>query len=148
MQNKHVGKTLLIFVNKMKRYLDNQSQKIDITLGKSRMLRYIYDHSEAGYIYQKELENAFAIRGSSVAGLMDSLIKQALIDRIDCVDDKRKKKISLTKKGEEIAKQAIKQITVFEQELEAVMTKEEVEVFYKIFNKLDAYIDAKEQEDV
>lgn len=142
--NKHIGKEIIILSNKMKRYLNNKKSEYDITNSQSRILRFLYFNNKD--IFYNDLEKEFDLRGSSINGLIDNLIKKNYINVDVCISDKRKKKITLSDKGKKLATILVKEITEFENDLNDSLTKEELTNLYTILDKLHNFIDEKERE--
>src|SRR5690554_2932669 len=99
MDNKVYIRELFILNNKLKRLLDTKHQKNGLHSGQARVLIYLYRNKDQE-IYQKDIESTFQIRGGSVTGIIDSLVKYDYIKRVRLESDKRKRKIVLTLKGE------------------------------------------------
>jgi len=141
--DKNIGRELFILVNKMKRLLDKYQQRNGIYSSQARILTYLYRRQDEK-TYQKDIEQAFQIRGGTVTGMLDGLIKLALIERLESQTDKRKRKIVLTRKGEEYALQAIETIKQFEDVLKADISIEQTKCFEEIINTLNKTIDEEE----
>lgn len=141
---KRVGKSFFIITNKMKRYLDKELQPLNITANQSRILRYLYRNKDE-IINQNKLVEEFQIRGASVTGLLDKLISQKLIKRTQDINDKRKKILSLTKEGEEIALKSFESTDKFEEIINTVITTNEKEDLFRILTKIEEMLDEKEK---
>lgn len=141
---KRVGKSFFIITNKMKRYLDKELQPLNITANQSRILRYLYRNKDK-IINQNKLVEEFQIRGASVTGLLDKLISQKLIKRTQDINDKRKKILSLTKEGEEIALKSFESTDKFEEIINTVITTNEKEDLFRILTKIEEMLDEKEK---
>lgn len=143
MENKQIGKDLFILTNKLKRLLDKEHSKNGLFAGQTRVLTYLYKHKEK-VTYQKDLEKAFQIRGGTVTGMLDSLFNYGYLTREESIIDKRKKRIVLTNKGEEMALIGIKTTTNLEKSLSGLLSKEEKVIFKNIINKIGLWIDGEE----
>lgn len=143
MKDKHIVRELFITTNKMKRVLDKHHQKNDLYLGQSRILTYLYRNKEES-IYQKDIETTFQIRGGTVTGMLETLEKLDLINRVESTKDKRRRKVMLTISGEEKALDAIKTNKRFEELIKAHLTTQEEEQFYSVLMKLNKLVDAEE----
>src|SRR5574344_1660968 len=62
------------------------------------ILKYLIQHREDN-IYQHDLEKEFNLRRSTVSGIIDTMEKNEMIERIDSVKDARTKQIKLTDKA-------------------------------------------------
>ena len=143
MEEKQLGRELLILSNKFKRLLDKRHSKNGLFVGQARILNFLY-FRKSETVYQKDIENAFQIRGGSVTGMIDSLVKEDYIKRVESKTDKRKREIVLTKLGESIAIKSQESIKEVETSLSSVLTLEEREVFNNLLMKIDKWIDEEE----
>lgn len=141
--DKNIGKELFIIVNKMRRLLDKYHQKNGLYFGQARLLTFLYRNRNEK-TYQKDIEQAFQIRGGTVTGMLDALIKIEMIERIESTTDKRKRKIVLTDKGERYAIQAIETINHYEEIFKSVVNAEDLIIFEKVLNILNETIDKEE----
>ncbi|VEU81024.1 MarR family winged helix-turn-helix transcriptional regulator [Haploplasma axanthum] len=146
MEDKNLGKELIIIVNKIKRYVDKENQKHQVPFGQGRILRFLYTNKINGKtVYQSDLKDAFSVRGASITGIVDALVKQGFVARNDDSIDKRKKNLGLTPLGEEKAQIIIKSIDKFEKEIKNVFSKQEFNDFRNKLAKLEKWIDYKEK---
>lgn len=100
------------------------------------MLGYIYDHSRKQDVYQKDLEQNFNIRRSTATVMLQNLEQKGYIIREAVAQDARLKRIVLTDKAVEVNLAIRKQIDAFNEELEAGITEEEKEIFFRILDKV------------
>lgn len=144
MHTNHIIKDLFIISNKLRRTLDKEHQKSGIYLGQARVLRFM-DMCVKEPVYQKNIEEALAIRGASVTGLIDGLVKDGLLTREGSTIDKRRKKISLTELGKKRAKEARDVVLKFEDELASLFTKEELKNFEDTTIRINNFLDEREK---
>ncbi|HHT55279.1 MAG TPA: winged helix-turn-helix transcriptional regulator [Acholeplasma sp.] len=143
MKENQYAKEIFILSNKLKRLLDKKHSINGLYVGQARVLVYLFNNKE-NKIYQKDIENTFQIRGGTVTGLIDTLVNNKYIVRVESETDKRKRKIVLTKDGEELAVKSMETIRTVENGLQSALTKEENEVFKKISQKINKWIDEEE----
>ena len=143
MKENQYAKEIFILSNKLKRLLDKKHSINGLYVGQARVLVYLFNNKE-NKIYQKDIENTFQIRGGTVTGLIDTLVNNKYIVRVESETDKRKRKIILTKDGEELAVKSMETIRTVENGLQSALTKEENEVFKKISQKINKWIDEEE----
>ena len=91
-----IGKALHMVGNQMKRLFDNAALEYGLTSIQSRIIRFLYLESQKRDVYQKDIEEEFNIRRSSVTSVLQLLEKKGYIKRVSVKDDKRLKKIILT----------------------------------------------------
>ena len=132
-----IGKDIFITSKTLRRYIDRNMPCEILTGGQGRILGAIVMSAERGEdIYQKDLENEFHIRGSSVTGVLQLMEKKGFITRENSSRDGRLKRILPTSEGirmHEIVKNNIDQN---EQGLKSVLTEEEISDLRQILEKL------------
>lgn len=143
MDKEQYGKELFIVTHKLRRFFDKHIQKNGIYVGQGRILNYLYKRKDEK-TYQKDIESAFQIRGGSVTGIIDALVAQNYISRVESESDKRRRKIVLTEEGEKMAQQSKEAIDSAEASLAALFSKEEKKNLSKIIIKINAWIDSEE----
>ncbi|MDY4078873.1 MAG: MarR family transcriptional regulator [Clostridium sp.] len=132
----YIGKAIHMVGNQMKRLFDNAAAEYGLTSIQSRMIRYLYLESEKRDIYQKDIEEEFNIRRSSVTSVLQLLEKKGYIERISVKGDKRLKKIVLTGSGKLIQEKVHSLIQEGEQKLKDELTEEELKMFMDILLRL------------
>ena len=83
------------------------------------MIDYILEHREEE-IYQKDLEKIFNLRRSTISGILQTMEKNGLIERITDANDTRTEKIVLNQKAKKIFNMNQKKI----EEITEVVTKD------------------------
>ena len=102
-------------------------------------------------VYAKDIELEFDMRGASVAGIIHLMEKNGLLKRQETTDDGRLKNIVLTEKADEAIKKVGKEVTRVEQALVKGISKEEVELFFMMMEKMSknlSEISEKEKEEL
>lgn len=133
--DEHIGKKVSILSHILRRNIDERVEKYGLTGPQSRILRYLYDHEMSHDIYQRDLENEFKIRRSSVTSLVQMLEKNGLIQRISVSSDARLKRIVLTEDGKNVQTQITQDINQFEKKLENLLGDEST-TFQRLLEKL------------
>ena len=100
------------------------------------MLGYISDHAKDRDVFQKDLEKEFNIRRSTATVLLQNLEQKGYIVREPVEHDARLKRIVLTEKAVRADQTIRKQVDTFNKELEAGITPEEKEEFFRILDKV------------
>ena len=131
-----IGKAIHMVGNQMKRLFDNAAAEYGLTSIQSRMIRYLYLESEKRDIYQKDIEEEFNIRRSSVSSVLQLLEKKGYIERVSVEKDGRLKKIVLTGTGKLIQEKVHSLIQEGEQKLRDELTEEELKIFIDILSRL------------
>ena len=102
-------------------------------------------------VYAKDIELEFDMRGASVTGILQLKEKNGLLKRQGTSDDGRLKNIVLTEKAEEARKKVGKEVTRVETTLVKGLSKEEVELFFMVMEKMSknlSEISEKEREEL
>lgn len=98
------------------------------------IINYLSKNKEKD-IFQKDIEEIFTIRRSTVTGVLQSMEKNNLITRENVSYDARLKKIVLTDFGERINIHIIKAMKEFEDTITKGVSDEELEMFVQILDK-------------
>lgn len=122
--------------NLMKRTID-QKINIKVTNTQCMILNFIYDNNNRGRIvYQKDIEDFFEIRRSSVCEILNGLEKNGLIKRCSCDSDLRIKEIKL----EQVAINLVFEFREFfdslKQKIIQNISKPELETFCLVLKKM------------
>lgn len=100
-----------------------------------QIICYIIEHQNEE-IYQKDLEDILNLRRATVSGVLQTMEKNNLIERVTSSNDTRTKKIILCEKTKDVFKENEKRFS----ELEKIITKnisvEELKVFLEVVDKM------------
>lgn len=105
------------------------------------------DKNEGRDVFQKDLEQEFDIRPSTISSTLRLMEKNGLIQRTSVPEDARLKKITLTARAREIHDRTGCEIRHMEQTLAQNLSKEEIDRFFHIMGimrenlKLGGYYD-------
>ena len=127
----------------VKRVLDNNSQKeyIDKLTGTHGWaLGYLHRNRDRD-IFQKDFEKEFDIRRSTASHILSLMEENGMITRESVPYDARLKKIVLTEKAMNIEEEVMQFFDKLEQEFERNITKEELEIFYSVLDKINDNIE-------
>lgn len=108
-------------------------EKQGILNGHAMILHVLYDH---GTLPQVQLAKMLGIKPASVTTLLQSMVKEELINRTPCDRDERIMLTSLTEKGIRQAEAVIKTWRETAQLIECMFEKEEYETFRQLSIKL------------
>ena len=141
-EEKYLGKMVRILSNLIRRKIENELNQsgIEITSSQARIISFVYRQSKLRNIYQKDIEEEFDIRRSTVTNTLQLLEKDGYIQRVSVNEDARLKKILLTDKGIEIYEIVRNCITKVEEELNSVYSKDELNDLFFLLDKLYAYL--------
>lgn len=112
------------------------------------IMNYILNHQNED-IYQKDLEEALHLRRATVSGVLQTMEKHELIERVLCDNDVRCKKIILKEKAKKMFD--VKKIEFFklEEVIKKGLSDEEIEIFCHIIESMQNNINeyAKRRKD-
>ena len=138
MENRNLGRKIKVLANQIRRKIEkdlaNQSIKIPST--QSRIIGFLYKESPKRDIFQKDIEEAFGIRRSSVTNVVQLMDKNGYIERVSVAEDARLKKIILTDKGLKVQKMVVKVLEEAENSLREVYSEEELSQLFYLLDKL------------
>lgn len=144
-----VGYEIRTFNNLFRRYIDKSQTKryVDkITGMHSWIMGYLTDN--IGHdVFQKDLEEEFEIKGSTVTKILQSMEANNLITRESVKEDARVKKIVLTPKAVGLAQKIATDIEECERKITYNISKEEMDGFFSTINKLKQNIEMEVNND-
>ena len=108
-----------------------------------KIIEYILEH-EGEEIYQKDLEKIFNIRRATVSGVLQTMEKNDLIQRITDVTDTRTKKIILNEKAKQILQKCKIKMDELSKNITEGISEEELENFIKIIQKMKQNLERTE----
>ena len=122
--------------NLMKRTID-QKINIKVTNTQCMILNFIYDNNNRGrVVYQKDIEDFFEIRRSSVSEILNGLEKNGLIKRCSCDSDLRIKEIKLEKEAIDLVFEFREFFDSLKQKIIQNISKPELETFCLVLKKM------------
>lgn len=122
-------------IHKLQKQSRDHDMRPNVRKGQSRCLYII---KMTGEINQRRLAEILNIRPTSLSETIKRLEEKGMIRRTSDENDKRTYMISLTEKGDEEFEQIRKSYTSEHKEWLDVLTREELDTFYKILDKINA----------
>lgn len=92
-------------------------------------------HNKDRDIFQKDIENTFCIRRSTVSKVIRLMEEKGFIQRQEMEHDARLKKLVLTESGIAIYQHMQKERLAMEEKLRRGVTEEELEIFFQVMEK-------------
>lgn len=123
--------TIFYMARRIERMADRQARITGISGSQARLLAFLSIVSMQQDIFQKDIEEEFGIRPSSVTGLLQALEQEGMIVREPVSSDGRLKKIVLTEKAKEIQANVVAVHARIIQQLRGSMTDETLRRFLK-----------------
>ena len=130
MTSAEIGKTIKLLSNYLNRRLlqipaiKNQQ---DITPVQGMILGFIVE--EESDIFQKDIEQTFTLRRSTVSGVLSSMEEAGLIIRERVESDARLRKITATEKGKKQHSLIKSELSAIEYQITAGLSDEEITAF-------------------
>ena len=107
----------------------------EVTVMHGWILGFLYDNEQRN-IFQKDIETEFSIARSTVTCIVKLMEKKGYIRRESVEEDARLKKLVLTENGRKIHEMHINNIDVLEERCKRNISKEELENFWRVAEKL------------
>ena len=142
-EERHIGKLLRILSNLIRRKVENELNQsgVEVTSSQARIISFLYRQTQSRNVYQRDIEDEFDIRRSTVTNTLQLLEKNGYISRVSVDEDARLKKLLLTEKGNEIYEVLRKSILEVEGELNDIYSIEELKELFYLLGKLYAALE-------
>ena len=108
------------------------------------VIEYLTKHEEP--VYQRDLENHFFVRRSTVSKVLRLMEEKGMIERLSVHDDARLKQIVLTDYGRRIHGAAVHHAHMLEEKLYRNFTEEEMDTLLQQIKKLEHNMEETEKE--
>lgn len=147
MEKKYVGMEIRALDNLIKRFIDNSINKerlVQVTGSNGWIIGYLWDNREKD-LFQKDLESEFHITRSTTSKVVNLMVEKGLIRREEVKGDARLKKLVLTQKAVEMAKEMEEGHERIERQIIKGFTKEELKQFYSYLDRLKQNVKQEEQ---
>lgn len=135
-----IGKEIIILSNKIQRSIGKEVAQYNITSIQGRIIGFIHKESCKRNIFQRDIEEEFDIRRSSVTSVLQLMEKNGYIIRESVCEDARLKKLLLTEKGSEIQKRVHDSINKIERALKTELSEDEIDTFINLIHRLSKTI--------
>lgn len=148
-QQPPVGKLLQCAANRFRRLGDENLAKHGITFSQLRVLAMVsVAEREERVLHQKDLEQAFEIRRSSVTGMLQTMEKNGLLVREKDLSDARIKRVHLTEKGRELDRKLRQWIRDLEEEMLGGFSSEERDLLRQMLFRIGERLEEMERKDL
>ena len=138
-KTKNVAFEIKTLDNMITRKIVTSAKNLDIPFILSpvqlKILYYLYQKPNE-IIYQRDIEKLIESRRSTTSGILDTMEKHNLIKRAPNEIDARTKQIKLTEYSLDLAKKMLNHKEAFDSILINSITKEELDIFFKVTNKI------------
>lgn len=132
---KHIGKRIHIVSNQIKRRFDGRLAQYGLTHSQHILLTYLAKNKQRD-IFQRDIEEEFDIRRSSVSSILTHLEKKGYVSRQSVDYDARLKKLTITPAGLDIVDKMYSVVVEFEKSVEKTLSEEEIASLFSTLDKL------------
>lgn len=136
---RHIGFEIKTTSNMIRRFMSSNPVLADsdrLTGMHSWIIGYLYDESEKGDVFQRDIEANFTIRRSTASGILQLMEKNGLIIRESVDYDARLKKLVLTPKAKALHERVMREFDAIEARLSKDLTEAELNAFYSTMEKI------------
>ena len=119
--NMHVGRLIHMMSHQMKRDSNSVASAIEndeLTIMQKHVLKFVLLESLHRDLYQKDIEEEFQIRKSTVTGYVQLMEKNGYLTRESVKGDARKKRLVPTEKAEGLRQAILEDIKLSEKRME------------------------------
>ena len=109
------------------------------------ILRYLEDHRGEN-VFQKDLENVFKIRRSTISKTVELMEQKQLVVRVSVNGDARMKKLCLTPKADQVLEAVKKEVDALEQSIRQVFDPADYDALMQSLRQLCSFLDEKTEE--
>jgi len=120
--------------NTVNNKLNKQLSPFNIAIEQRATLEIIKFEKE---VNQTKIAELLGKDKTTISRSLNSLEKKGLIKKSEISGDKRSNKVELTQTGEKILDDTIEEVSSYRESLNEKLTKEEIEAFFKILDKLE-----------
>lgn len=131
-------KCILDVSKNIRYFFDLAMSESGLTSIQSRILGHLWHAEEEGRcVFQREIEDVFRIKRSSVTSVLQTLEKKGLIIRESIPEDARVKKLVLTEEARKVQVCTCQALGKMEQEVRSLFTEGEFLQFLDYMNRID-----------
>ena len=124
---------------------DSLSEKSELTKAQGGIIHFVMNSD--GDVFQKDIEEEFKIRRSTVSVLLSSMEKNGYIRRETVDSDARLRKIVLTEKALSNHRKIHGFFEKYDEGLREGISDEELDVFFSVIDRIRHNIENKERKD-
>jgi DNA-binding MarR family transcriptional regulator len=140
LKQEYIGQKIIHLSRKIDRTVGRNISQYGLTNIQGRIISFVYRESPKRDIFQKDIEERFNIRGSSVTSVLNLMESRGILRRACAAEDGRCKKILLMDKGNELYDAVYKELIDMENLLSSALTKEEEGILKELLDKLSKKI--------
>ena len=137
MEEQSIGSEIKKIDNLIIRKIVSYSKNNSYMLSPSQIMitRFLYKNSDK-VVYQKDLEKGLPFRKSTISGIIQTMIKNNIIDTKSSKNDLRSKEVTLTPYGKKINKEIEENIIKFDKVLKNNIKADDLRIFFKVTKQI------------
>lgn len=137
MEEQNIGSEIKKIDNLIIRKIVSYSKNNSYMLSPSQIMitRFLYKNSDK-VVYQKDLEKGLPFRKSTLSGIIQTMVKNNIINTTSSKDDLRSKEITLTPYGKKINKEIEENIIKFDKTLKNNIKDDDLRIFFKVTKQI------------
>lgn len=132
--DKHAARYISKLSNKLRRKIDAFSSRESFSGSQGRVLHFIL--AQSSDVFQKDVEEEYSLRPPTATELLKKMEKNGLIYREAMASDARMKRIVVSEKALQYKDMVIADITALEDELTKDVPQNELDIFFKVIEKM------------
>lgn len=133
-QNRHAARYIGKLSNKLRRKIDAFSSRKAFSGSQGRVLHFLL--AQSGDVFQKDIEEEYSLRPPTATVLLKKMEQNGLIRRETAENDGRLKKIIINEKALQYKDVVMTDILNLEEELTKDISKKDLEVFFRVIEKM------------
>lgn len=107
----------------------------DFNYNQLLILKYLFEH-EKEEVHQKDFERILNVRKSTVSGILDTMEKNKIINRVSSSIDTRGKIVKLSSSSKKHKNEFLKSLDKIEDKLTEGIEKEKLDTFFEVIAKM------------
>ena len=132
--NRHVARYINNLSNKLRRRIDAFPSRAVFSGSQGKVLHFVLAQNRD--VFQKDIEEEFSLRPPTATQLLKKMEQNGLIRREVTAEDGRMKRILVSEKARQYQDVVMADITNLDEELTRGISREEMEVFFKVIEKM------------
>jgi len=133
----HIGAEIGLLNNLMRRQMACMAEAADnITGVQGRLLRYMVRNGKDGELLQRDIEDVFQMRRSTVTGILQLMEQHGIIRREPVEHDGRLKRLVLTEQARAMDEYITERMKQMEQLLRQGITEDELKGWFAVCEKI------------
>ena len=136
----HLGHRVRVLSQAIRQAIDRKLTDLDLTGQQSFIIRFLSEQ-QGEVVYPKDIEKRFNLTHPTVSGLLQRLESKGFLTCEPDPDDRRFKRVLLTKKAEECQKEIWQHIQSLERTMTAGMSEEDIDTLVRLLDQAAENLD-------